>query len=68
MWLDSYYKMKGLERLSDRRVKEAIAVEADVIAVSCPYETTRFEDSLKVLGHDHIQVKDVIDLLFDAMG
>lgn len=67
MWLDTYYKTKGLDRLSDIRVKEAIAIEADIIAVSCPYETTRFEDSLKVLGNDHIQVKDVVDLLYEAM-
>src|SRR5574340_1792988 len=34
MWLDTYYKSKNLERLSDRRVKEAVAAGADVLAVS----------------------------------
>jgi Fe-S oxidoreductase len=52
MWLDTYYKAKGYERLADRRIKEAVATGADVLAVSCPYEVSRFEDSLKVLGHD----------------
>ncbi|HTT56027.1 MAG TPA: (Fe-S)-binding protein, partial [Opitutaceae bacterium] len=43
MWLDTFFKEKGMERLSERRVKEAIATGADVLAVSCPYEIYRFE-------------------------
>jgi Fe-S oxidoreductase len=68
MWLDTYYAAKGYDRLSDRRVKEAIATGADVLAVSCPYEVSRFEDSVKVLGYDDkLQVKDVVELLADAI-
>ena len=68
MWLDTYYKSKGYERLSDRRVREAIEVGADILAVSCPYEVTRFEDSLKLSGYgDKILVKDVVELIDEAM-
>jgi Fe-S oxidoreductase len=68
MWLDTYYKAKGYERLSERRVKEAIATGADVLAVSCPYEISRFEDALKVLGYDQkMVVRDVVELLAEAM-
>lgn len=68
MWLDTYYKVKGYERLSERRMKEAIAVGADVVAVSCPYEISRFEDALKVLGHDKtMMVRDVAEVLSEAM-
>ncbi|MGD0014372.1 MAG: (Fe-S)-binding protein [Bryobacteraceae bacterium] len=68
MWLDTYYKVKGYERLSERRVKEAIATGADVLAVSCPYEVSRFEDALKVLGHDkQMIVRDVVELVAEAM-
>ncbi len=68
MWLDTYYKSKGYERLSERRIKEAVATGADVIAVSCPYEISRFEDALKVLGFDkQMVVKDVTELLAEAM-
>lgn len=68
MWLDTYFKSKGYERLSDRRVKEAVATGADVLAVSCDYEVSRFEDSLKVLGHDKkMVVRDVMELLAEAM-
>ena len=68
MWLDTYYKAKGYERLADRRVREAVATGADVLAVSCPYEVSRFEDALKVLGHDkRMVVRDVVELLAEAL-
>ena len=68
MWLDTYYAAKGYERLSDRRVKEAIETGADVLAVSCPYEISRFEDALKVQGADkRMVVRDVVELLAEAM-
>ncbi len=68
MWLDTYYKSKGYERLSERRVKEAAATGADVLAVSCPYEISRFEDALKVHGFDKkMVVKDVVELLAEAL-
>jgi len=68
MWLDTYYKGKGHERLSDRRVKEAVETGADVLAVSCPYEISRFEDSLKVLGHDkQMVVRDIVELIAEAL-
>ena len=69
MWLDTYYKAKGMERLADRRVREAVATGADVLAVSCPYEVSRFEDSLKVLGYDKkMVVRDVVEILAEALG
>jgi len=69
MWLDTFFKAKGLERLADRRVREAVATGADVLAVSCPYEVSRFEDSLKVLGYEkRMVVRDVAELLAEALG
>jgi Fe-S oxidoreductase len=68
MWLDTYYKAKGYERLSERRIKEAIATGADVLAVSCPYEISRFEDALKGVGYaGKMMVKDVTELLAEAL-
>lgn len=69
MWLDTFFKARGQERLADRRVKEAVATGADVLAVSCPYEVSRFEDSLKVLGYEkRMVVRDVTELLAEALG
>jgi len=68
MWLDTYYKAKGYERLSERRIQEAIATGADVLAVSCPYEVSRFEDALKVFGADkRMKVRDIVELLAESM-
>jgi len=69
MCLDTFFKEKGMERLSERRVKEAIATGADVLAVSCPYEIFRFEDALKVIPHDKpMIVRDVTELLAESLG
>ncbi len=68
MWLDTFFKSKGMERLSERRVKEAVATGADVLAVSCPYEIFRFEDALKTLGYDQkMVVRDVSELLVESL-
>jgi Fe-S oxidoreductase len=68
MWLDTFFKSKGMERLSERRVEEAIATGANVLAVSCPYEIFRFEDALKTLGHDkQMVVRDVTELLAESL-
>ena len=68
MWLDTYYRSKGLARLSERRVEEAAATGADVLAVSCPYEVPRFEDAVKVLGYDdRLVVRDVMELVAEAL-
>lgn len=68
MWLDTYFKQKGMERLSERRIREAIRTGADVLAVSCPYEIYRFEDALKVIPHDKpMVVRDVVELLAESL-
>lgn len=68
MWLDTYFKQKGMDRLSERRVKEALATGADVLAISCPYEVYRFEDALKTLPHARpMLVRDVVELLAESL-
>jgi Fe-S oxidoreductase len=68
MWLDTYYKSKDMERLSERRVKEAVAAGANVLAIACPYELSRFEDALKTVGHDkQMVVRDVVELLAESL-
>jgi Fe-S oxidoreductase len=68
MWLDTYYKTKNYDRLSERRAKEAVRTGADVLAIACDYEVSRFEDALKVLGQDkRMIVRDVTELLAEAM-
>ncbi|HAL57329.1 MAG TPA: (Fe-S)-binding protein [Bacteroidetes bacterium] len=68
MWLDSFSRDFTSERLSERRVREAVEVGADILAVCCPYEVSRFEDAVKSTGHDgKLVVRDILELIDDSM-
>ncbi len=68
MWLDGFQWEKAHVRLSEWRVREAVAVGADILAVACPYEPPRFEDAVKMVeGASRLVVKDIAELLADAM-
>jgi Fe-S oxidoreductase len=68
MWLDGFQWEKAHVRLSEWRVREAVAAGADILAVACPYEPPRFEDAAKmVAGAGQLVVKDVAELLAEAM-
>jgi succinate dehydrogenase/fumarate reductase iron-sulfur protein len=50
------------------RVKEALDLGVDVIAVACPFCVTTLEDAVKVLDVENkIAVKDVLELLKEAI-
>jgi succinate dehydrogenase/fumarate reductase iron-sulfur protein len=50
------------------RVKEALELGVDTIAVACPYCITTLEDAVKVLDVENkIVVKDVLELLKEAL-
>jgi Fe-S oxidoreductase len=69
MWLDGHTQAHTRERLSERRVKEAAETGADVLAVCCPYEVSRFEDGAKSTGLDgQLKVRDIAELLDEALG
>ncbi|MDR5675917.1 MAG: (Fe-S)-binding protein [Armatimonadota bacterium] len=69
MWLDGFSRDYLRERLSDRRVREAVETGAEILAVCCPYEVSRFEDSVKATGNDgKLVVRDIIELLDEALG
>ena len=61
-------KLKG-ERLSDLRVEEALSTGASVLATSCPYCITMFEDSVRTLNVDEkIKIKDVTEIFMESLG
>jgi Fe-S oxidoreductase len=56
------------ERFSDLRLGQAMSVGAEVLVTSCPYCITNFEDSrLNVTGGDAIEVKDITDIIREAL-
>jgi Fe-S oxidoreductase len=55
------------ERLAHQRVRDAVALGADVLAVACPFCLLTLEDAVKILGLDEqIQVMDIMELVAQA--
>ena len=68
MWLDAHIVEHGGHRLSDERVQMAADTGAEVLAVSCPFELSRFEDAAKVTGLEgKIRTRDIIELLAESI-
>jgi Fe-S oxidoreductase len=56
------------KRPSIERIKEALDLNVDTIAVACPYCITTLEDAVKVLDVEgKIAVKDVLELVKEAL-
>ena len=69
IYLDRYIQDRAKDRLADRRVQQAAATEAGILAVACPYEPSRFEDAVKITGNEEkLVVRDIIELLAESMG
>lgn len=69
MWLDGFQWEKAHARLSEWRVREAVATGANILAVACPYEPPRFEDAIKMTQQaGQFVVKDIVELLAEALG
>ena len=69
MWLDGFMSDHVNLRLSEERVVEAVETGADVLAVCCPLEVSRFEDAVKSQGCvGKLVVKDIIELVVESMG
>jgi Fe-S oxidoreductase len=56
------------ERLAHQRVRDAIDLGAEILAVSCPFCLLTLEDAVKILGlDDRIQVMDIMELVAQAI-
>ena len=62
MWMEEHTG----ERINIARVKEALEEKPDTICVSCPYCMTMFEDGLKDVNAEGVQVRDVAEVLAEA--
>jgi len=62
MWVDN----PG-ERATEARVREAVSIGAEVIAVACPFCLLTFDDAIKTTGNEgKIQVMDINELVTEA--
>lgn len=65
MWVD----FDEAAHLAEVRVREAVETGAQVLATACPFCLIHFEDAVKTLEkEDVLVVKDVSEILFEAMG
>jgi Fe-S oxidoreductase len=65
MWVESESKE---ERLAEVRVKDAVEMGADVIAVACPFCLLTLEDATKVQGVDEtMAVMDILEILDEVL-
>jgi succinate dehydrogenase/fumarate reductase iron-sulfur protein len=56
------------KRPSTNRLQEALSLNADTVAVACPYCVTTLEDAVKVLDAENkISVKDILELIKEAL-
>jgi succinate dehydrogenase/fumarate reductase iron-sulfur protein len=56
------------KRPSTNRLREALSLNVDAVAVACPYCVTTLEDAVKVLDVENkIAVKDILELVKEAL-
>jgi len=62
-----WYDIPG-ERLAETRVREAIKLGAEILAVACPFCLLTFDDAIKTTGNeDRIKVVDIMELVAEAL-
>ena len=67
MWVEAPSDKK--ERLAQLRVKDAVALGAEILVTSCPLCTLTFEDAVKTTGSEgRLQVMDLSELVAYALG
>ena len=64
IWMET---QKG-ERFSDLRLDQAVGVGAEVLATSCPYCITHFEESRLALGEEaRFEIKDITEIIAEVI-
>ncbi len=64
IWMDTPQE----ERFSDIRLKQAKEVEARILATSCPYCITNFEESrLNLEYEDFLEIKDITEIVNEML-
>jgi Fe-S oxidoreductase len=65
MWMESGYTG---ERLAERRVRDAVAMGADILATACPFCLLTLEDAVKTSGNEgRLLIRDVAELVAETL-
>lgn len=63
MWMEEHVG----ERINLTRVNEALEQKPETICVACPYCMTMFEDGLKDVKAENVKVRDVAEVMAEAI-
>lgn len=63
MWMEEF----DGERINLQRTQEALKQQPDTICTACPYCLTMLDDGIKDLKAEKVQVKDVAEILAEAI-
>ncbi|HEY6009387.1 MAG TPA: (Fe-S)-binding protein [Geobacteraceae bacterium] len=63
MWMEEH---EG-SRINHDRVAEALKLQPDTLCVSCPFCMTMFEDGLKDLHAEAVRVRDIAEVVAEAL-
>ena len=64
IWMET---VKG-ERFSDLRIEQAVGIGAEVLATSCPYCITHFEESkLTLEDSESLDIKDITEIIAEVI-
>jgi Fe-S oxidoreductase len=63
MWLEEF----SGERINRVRAAEALKLQPDTICTACPYCLTMLDDGVKDLKADKVKVKDIAEVLAEAV-
>jgi Fe-S oxidoreductase len=61
-----WQEVKKENRISDLRLKQAVATGAEILVTACPYCTVNLEDS-KLVNNENITVTDIPQLILEAL-
>lgn len=63
MWFEEKVEI----RPSTIRAQEAAEVKPDIVATSCPFCIINLEDGIKTIGKEEIKVKEITEILLEAI-
>lgn len=67
MWVESSSEVG--QRLAELRVRDAVALGAEVLVTACPLCVLTLEDAVKTSGYeDRLRVMDLVELLAEVVG
>ena len=65
MWMESE---STEERLAETRVKDAVAMGAEILATACPFCLLTLEDAVKTTGNEgKIEIRDIVELVAEVV-